>query len=149
MPIHVLVASTSAYRRSRYVDELSSRGMQVTVAMDGIDCIARMRSARPDVLLLELSLLWGASHGVLAVRSEEPDLQTIPVVLMAVDGMTDEWYSAAQYSIQGFLLHRTSGELLASTLKAVATESFSANERPPMQNTRERSSFTRVQNSNS
>lgn len=122
MPHQVLVASESAFRRTWYVDELTSNGMDVTTASDGVDCITKMCHVRPDVVLLELSLLWGGSQGVLAVRAEERWLQSIPVVLLGVDGFAAEWYQSAQYSIQGFLLRRPSTELLVSTLLA-ATDS--------------------------
>jgi len=118
MSHQVLVASDSAFRRAWCIDELTSNGMDVTTATDGVDCIAKMRSARPDVVLLELSLLWGGSQGVLAIRAEEQALQSIPVVILAVDGFAAEWYQSAQYSIQGFLLRRPSSELLVSTLLA-------------------------------
>ncbi|HEY0982260.1 MAG TPA: hypothetical protein VGE80_09055, partial [Schlesneria sp.] len=87
MPIHVLVASSSAYRRWWYVEQLQQHDMEVTTAHDGLTCIQQMRACLPDVVLLEPSLLWGGSHGVLAVRSQEPEFQHIPVVLVAVDGI--------------------------------------------------------------
>ncbi|WP_040591616.1 ANTAR domain-containing protein [Schlesneria paludicola] len=118
MSHQVLVASESAFRRAWCVDELVLNGMDVTTATDGVDCIAKMRDVRPDVVLLELSLLWGGSQGVLAIRAEEHALQSIPVVLLAVDGFAAEWYQSAQYSIQGFLLRRPSSELLVSALLA-------------------------------
>ena len=122
MPIHVLVASSSAYRRWWYVEQLRLHDLEVSTAQDGLDCIQQMRAVPPDVVLLEPSLLWGGSQGVLAVRSEEPDFQQIPVVLVAVNGVSPDWYDLSRYSVQGLLLRRPSGQKLAATLHAAINE---------------------------
>ncbi|WP_397569705.1 hypothetical protein [Schlesneria sp. T3-172] len=122
MPIHVLVASSSAYRRWWYVEQLQQHDMEVTTAHDGLTCIQQMRACLPDVVLLEPSLLWGGSHGVLAVRSQEPEFQHIPVVLVAVDGISPDWYELSRYSVQGLLLRRPSAQKLAATLYAALNE---------------------------
>lgn len=123
MSIHVLVASSSAYRRWWYVEQLQLHDLEVSTAHDGLNCIQQMRAILPDVVLLEPSLLWGGSHGVLAVRSEDPEFQNIPVVLIAVDGVSPDWYELSRYSVQGLLLRRPSGQKLASTLHAAINES--------------------------
>jgi hypothetical protein len=92
--------------------------MEVATAVDGIDCIKIMRKLQPEVLLLEPSLLWGGSQGVLAVRSEEPELQDIPVVLIAVDGVSLEWFQLSRYSVQDLIVRRTSGRKLSAALYA-------------------------------
>ena len=122
MPTQVLVASASAYRRWWYVEQLRLYGMKAATAVDGLDCIEQMRTSRPDVVLLEPSLLWGGSDGVLAVRSEDTSLQNIPVVLVAFDGVSVAWYQLAQYSLQGLLLRLPSGQELAATLLLVSQE---------------------------
>ena len=122
MPTQVLAASSSAYRRWWYVEQLRLYGMEAVTAVDGLDCIEQMRTSQPDIVLLEPSLLWGGSDGVLAVRSEDTSLQNIPVVLVAFDGVSVEWYQLAEYSLQGLLLRRPSGQKLAATLLLATQE---------------------------
>ena len=126
LPLHVMVASGSGYRRWWYSEQLQLCGMEVSIAYDGVDCIEQMRNLRPDVVLLEPSLLWGGTQGVLAVRAEELELQNIPIVLIADEGISADWYQLAQYPVQGLLLRRPSRAELADTLTAASHESCSA-----------------------
>lgn len=123
MSLQVLAASASAYRRCWYIEQLPRYEIDVTAVANGVECIAVMKARKPDVLLLEPSLLWGGSIGILAVRSEEADLKDIPVVLIAVDGVSPEWYQLAQYPVQGLILRRQSGQKLAATLLAAVEHS--------------------------
>ncbi len=122
MPLHVLAASSSAYRRWWYVDQLGAYGMVVATAVDGLDCVEQLRARRPDVLLLESLLRWGGSLGVLAVRADDIDLQEIPVVFLAIEGVSADWYQLAGYSVQDLILRRPSVQKLATTLEAVAQQ---------------------------
>ena len=118
----VLAASQSAFRRDWYVDQLRLYGIEVATAVDGIDCVVQMRTWHPEIVVLEPSLLWGGSVGVLAVREEETELRQIPVVLIAANGISANWYQLAQYSLQGLILRRPSGQKLASVLLAAIHE---------------------------
>lgn len=100
--------------------------MDVVSAVDGIDCVQKMRTLQPGVVLLEPSLSWGGSEGVLAVRSEESDLQQIPVVLIAIDGVSVEWFQLARYSVQDLLVRRPSGHRMATVLVAAAQQAIRA-----------------------
>ncbi len=56
-------------------------GFDVATASDGVDCLSEMREFRPDVLVLDLDLLWGGADGVLAAMHESGHDRPIPVVL--------------------------------------------------------------------
>ena len=120
--LQVLVASSSAYRRGWYLEQLPRYGVDVEVADDGLECIQKMRTLRPSVVLLEPVLLWGGSSGVLAVRSEEPDLLNIPVVVIAIEGVSVECFQLSHYLIQNLLVRRSSGQKLAAVLYAAARQ---------------------------
>jgi CheY-like chemotaxis protein len=62
---------------------LADRGLCVETASDGLDCLAKLRTFAPDVLLLDLYLPWGGGDGVLARLREESDGAAVPVVLLA------------------------------------------------------------------
>lgn len=123
LPLHVMVASGSAYRRWWYAEQLEHRGMEVSTAYGGVDCVEQMRNLRPDVVLIEPSLLWGGTTGVLAVRAQESELRSIPIVLVAYEGISADWYQLAEYPVQGLILRRPSRQELADTLLAASLES--------------------------
>src|SRR5258705_6358369 len=65
--MHVLIASSSAFRRELYQQAIHSLGHEVSLADGGVDCVQQVRVRRPDLLVLEAPLLWGGSDGVLDI----------------------------------------------------------------------------------
>lgn len=82
----ILFADGDRVLRDTYVELFSSHGLQVETARDGLECLAKLRRFVPDLLILDLELLWGGSDGVLAWLREERTLPALPVVVMASAG---------------------------------------------------------------
>jgi DNA-binding response OmpR family regulator len=61
-------------------------GYEVETALDGLDCLAKLRRLLPAVLVLDLELRWGGGDGVLARLREERTFAEIPVVLTTTAG---------------------------------------------------------------
>jgi CheY-like chemotaxis protein len=80
-PIRVLLADHDPSLRSLYSRGLPLLGFEVATAASGLDCVAMLRSFRPDVLVLEPDLLWGQGEGVLARMREDADVPSVPVLL--------------------------------------------------------------------
>jgi len=77
------VLFTDADRESRgvYAWRLSSYSFEVETGGDVLECLARLRRAVPDLLILDLDLPWGGGDGVLAILREDPRLLPTRVVL--------------------------------------------------------------------
>jgi CheY-like chemotaxis protein len=60
----------------------------VEIATDGIEALARLRTSgpRPDLVLLDLNLPRLDGRAVLAEIKSDPDLQTIPVIVLTTSG---------------------------------------------------------------
>jgi DNA-binding response OmpR family regulator len=52
---------------------------EVEAAADALDCLAKLHSVKPAVLVLDLELRWGRSDGVLACLREESQMPWVPV----------------------------------------------------------------------
>ena len=113
----VLVGSSSPYRESRYGLILERHGFDVCVVQGGVECIKVLRKRVPNVMLLECSLLWGGAEGVLEIRSEDPVMNRIPVVLLSNDGVSADAYHLARFRIAGFFGRIPSGYELVSVIK--------------------------------
>lgn len=128
----VLVGSSSPYRVSRYGQILERHGFDVCVVQGGLECIKVLRKRVPNVIVLECSLLWGGAEGVLEIRSEDPVMNRIPVVLLSNDGVSADAYHLARFRIAGFFGRIPSGHELVSVIdnalqsieQAVVTDSF-------------------------
>ena len=114
-----LLASDSSFRRLWYRDRLPHFGIDVEIAESGVECLNLIHSCRPDIVILETSLLWGGSEGVLAIRSEDTKLQAIPFVLVDIDGISPRTCRLARYQLQSFLVHTPSIEELVNTIHLI------------------------------
>jgi len=50
---------------------LNRQGYHVEAASGGLECVAKLRQARPDVLVLDLDIPWGGGEGVLEWLAED------------------------------------------------------------------------------
>jgi hypothetical protein len=115
----VCSSDLSGFRRWWYSERLPRFGIDVEVAKGGVECVEKTRDWRPDIVVLETSLLWGGSEGVLAFREADPVLAEIPFVLVAVEGISPLTYRLARYQLQNFLLRSPTIEELVTTVHLV------------------------------
>ncbi len=96
-PARILIAARNRCTLKSYADGLGARGVLVATASSGLECIGSLRAAVPDVLVLELNLLWGGEDGVLSMIADEPKLRPQCVMIMA-----QTRNPAALYRLSGF-----------------------------------------------
>lgn len=95
--VRVLLADADAPLAAHYENHLSRLGYEVTVARDGLSCVARLREWTPHLVVLDAGLLWGRAEGVLALMDEHADVPDVPVLLTY-----DEDQGPALSSLQEF-----------------------------------------------
>src|SRR5262249_10670230 len=78
----VLLADPDLNLLDAYRAFLLRDGFDVVTATDGLDCVAKMRSFLPEVLVLEPELPWGRGDGVLAQMYEDPAVPLVPVMVL-------------------------------------------------------------------
>ena len=82
MPRSLLVADGDLTLSNRLKLVAGDLGMQIETANNGVECVRRLRQRKPDLVLLNIDLLWGGGHGVLAYLREEYAHRAPPVLLM-------------------------------------------------------------------
>jgi chemosensory pili system protein ChpA (sensor histidine kinase/response regulator) len=85
----LLIAATDEDSADYYQRFFADHGYEAETATDGLDCVGKLRCFLPDVLVLDLDLLWGGGDGVLAHIREDPTLPRVPVILMAPEAYSD------------------------------------------------------------
>jgi|GEM_PF-3545205 CheY-like chemotaxis protein len=123
MSKNILVASPSKYRREWYRTELRIYGFEIVAVNGGTECLDTIETNPPDALILESSLRWGGADGVLSALNESGALRDIPVVLIAVDGVSVDVYQLARFRMQGFFNRVPFAEELAEVLNQAIHES--------------------------
>lgn len=87
----ILVGDGDQVIRDVYRRFFARHGYEVEVADGGVECLAKLRRFFPDVLILDLNLLWGGGDGVLAWIREEIPAHGIPVILTGTAGYPQEF----------------------------------------------------------
>jgi DNA-binding NtrC family response regulator len=83
MSTRVLIAESDFGRMAAHRLFLEVHGFDVATACDALDCVEKIIETQPDVVVLELELVWGGGEGVLAWMRYEERNASIPVVLTA------------------------------------------------------------------
>lgn len=102
-PLCILVAEADRAAVTAHVRELEAAGFAVLTAGDGLECVERLRTALPDVLVLDAEILWGGGDGILAVCQEETLLRSIPAIVMVGRRNASVLYRLAPYPVGDLL----------------------------------------------
>ncbi len=82
MKPQVLIAETDSLHAAACRAFLAVEGVDCQVVSTGLECLEALRRQCPDVLLLDLDLLWGSGLGVLSILHDEEELVDLPVLVM-------------------------------------------------------------------
>jgi CheY-like chemotaxis protein len=109
----LLIAESDADLRDAYSTFLAGRGYDVETAVDGLDCLEKLRRLAPAVCVLDRELHWGGADGVIAWLREEratPGVSVPPVVTILPKpfGLTALLESVRGLLEEPFNLNRTS-----------------------------------------
>jgi DNA-binding response OmpR family regulator len=102
MSVRVLLADTDESLLKEYREFLMELGMEVATAADGKDCIDKLRSFTPDMLVLEIHLPGGWGERVLSALRDEQVGDHMPVLLLLTGKEPDEKFQKAGYRITDY-----------------------------------------------
>lgn len=90
MKTRLLIADSDQSMLPLYERYFSANDCDVEIAAGGVECIDKLSRFQPDVVIVDMHLLWGGADGVLAAMQEDNSLAHIPVVLIDASNMTQE-----------------------------------------------------------
>ena len=82
----VLVVEDSVAQREMIIDLLKGNGLQVTVASDGVEALAHIQGALPDLVVLDIVMPRMNGYEVCRRIKSDPVTQNLPVVLCSSKG---------------------------------------------------------------
>jgi DNA-binding response OmpR family regulator len=113
----ILLAEIDPELVPEYHEALVDDGHDVQVVPDGIECLAKLRQWRPDLLILNPDLPWGYGDGVLAcMRAENLDTR---VMLVATDLPETLLRGDCATLIHGCFLQPLPGHLLVDCVQCI------------------------------
>jgi carbon storage regulator len=124
-PTRVLIAAPNRCTLKSYADGLGARGAVVATAMTGLECIESLRAAVPEVLVLELNLLWGGEDGVLSMIAGEPELRPKCVMIVAQSRNPGALYRLSGFKVDDYQTSPLSADDLANRICALLPDTRS------------------------
>lgn len=91
MPKKIVLADDEQFIAVAYNDGLTRAGYVVAVAHDGAEALEKVKSERPDLVLLDLIMPKMNGFEVLKAIKADPELYKIPVIVLSnLSQVTDE-----------------------------------------------------------
>jgi DNA-binding response OmpR family regulator len=110
--MHVLIASSSAFRRDLYRQAIQELGHEVSVADGGVDCVDQLHDRPADLVVLEAPLLWGGSDGVLEMLQGSGVQPCVRVIVVAVGPGSIDWFQLSRFRVDDVLFRLPSKQEL-------------------------------------
>ena len=86
----LLLVEDNEYNRDMLMRRLAKKGFEVVVAVDGGEGVAKARSEKPDLILMDMHLPvldgWEATKQL----KESDDTRTIPIIALTADAMAGD-----------------------------------------------------------
>ncbi len=114
MPQKILVIEDDKFLRQLVTKKLSERDFNIAEAVDGEDGLEKAGEEDPDLILLDLILPGMDGFEVLSELKEDPELSSIPVIILSNLGQKDEIEKGLQMGAKDYLVkaHFTLGEIV-------------------------------------
>lgn len=84
--------------------KLSNEGFEVTIKHDGALGLEHMKTAHPDLVLLDIMLPSVSGYEILETRSQDPELTKIPVIIISNSGQPVEISRVLALGVKDYLV---------------------------------------------
>lgn len=103
MAIRVLIAEDEPHIIESLSFVLGREGFDVSAVLDGEAVIERLRTQRPDIVILDVMLPQLNGFEVLKRIKSDAALVTIPVVILTAKGQAQDRRMAEEIGVDGFM----------------------------------------------
>lgn len=103
MPIRVLIAEDEPHLVESLSFVLSREGCEVTSAPDGEAALLSLRTAAPDLMILDVMLPRLNGFELLKRMKADPLLKAIPVIVVTAKGRAQDRRIADEIGVEGFM----------------------------------------------
>jgi len=110
----ILIVEDDKFLRELISRKLSGEGFDALEAVDGEEGIKKIKEGKPDLVLLDLILPGIDGFEVLARLREDPEISSIPVIILSNLGQREEVEKGLKLGAIDYLIkaHFTPGEII-------------------------------------
>jgi len=117
----ILIVEDDKFLRELINRKLSGEGFDALEAVDGEEGIKKIKEGKPDLVLLDLILPGIDGFEVLARLREDPEISSIPVIILSNLGQREEVEKGLKLGAIDYLIkaHFTPGEIIEKIKNAL------------------------------
>jgi DNA-binding response OmpR family regulator len=114
MEKYILVIEDDKFLRELITQKIAKEGYKVLGAIDGEDGIKKIKSEKPDLVLLDLILPGIDGFEVLTRMKEDQTISSIPVIILSNLGQKEDVERGLKLGAADYLIkaHFTPGEII-------------------------------------
>lgn len=115
----ILICEDETALREDIAAELSEAGYQVLCAVDGLQALALLDEARPDLILCDICMPGLDGPGLMAhLRDKRPDLADVPFLFLTALGARTEILAGKRAGADDYLVKPVDYEVMLATIAA-------------------------------
>jgi len=110
----ILIIEDDKFLRQLVTKKISEQDFEIAEAVDGESGVEKAAEEDPDLILLDLILPGMDGFEVLSELKDDPELSSIPVIILSNLGQKDEIEKGLQMGAEDYLVkaHFTLGEIV-------------------------------------
>ena len=120
----VLLVEDNELNRDMLSRRLVKRGFDVSIAVDGAEALDAIRSNRPDLVLMDMSLPVMTGWDATTALKAAPETQSIPVIALTAHAMSGDRQKALEAGCDEFETKPVELPRLLEKMKALLGEGF-------------------------
>ena len=115
-PQKILIVDDSPTERFFLADLLAKRGYVVVTAESGAEALAKIRSERPSLVVMDVVMPGASGFQVTRLMSRDPETQSIPVILCTSKGAETDRIWGLRQGARGYLTKPIDAEALLAKI---------------------------------
>lgn len=127
---HVVIIDESPLFREYLRIKLADAGLEVSVAINGLDGIAKIRTNTPDLVIIDYHLSRQSCTEVLKEKKQNPNTASIPVIVMAQRIDQKKIIELVQYNVKKVFTKPIKIDALFATLSELLQVHFDLDDTP-------------------
>ncbi|QEN09305.1 response regulator [Oceanispirochaeta crateris] len=126
----VLIIDDAPMYREFMQTQLTNYGFDVSVAINGLDGVSKIRSFIPDVIIMDYMLSRKSSLDVLKDKQRDPNAKDVPVILASANVDRQKILEVAPFGVRKFLNKPIKIDALLSALSEILGVDIRVDETP-------------------
>jgi two-component system, OmpR family, alkaline phosphatase synthesis response regulator PhoP len=120
MPLKVLVCDDERHIVRLIQVNLERQGYQVVTAFDGKEGLEKVRSEKPDLVVLDVMMPYMDGFEVLKTLRREPATETLPVIMLTAKAQDKDVFEGYHYGADMYLTKPFNPMELVTFVKRIA-----------------------------